>query len=87
MPGNPRTLGLGAVAATPAMVLHILCTGVIAGAGWNVSAGTVSTVVVDAGRNAFLLLGVPVVLAWRAGVDARQSEATFSVPRWGSRSY
>ena len=33
IPGNPGTLGLGVVAATPAMVLQVRCTGARVGAG------------------------------------------------------
>ena len=36
IPGNPGTLGSGAVAATPDMVLQVLCTGARVGAGCKV---------------------------------------------------
>ena len=36
MPGNPGTLGSGAVAANPDMVLQVRCTGTRVGAGWKV---------------------------------------------------
>ena len=87
MTRNPGTLGSGAFAATPAMVLQMRCTGVSSGVGWNVSAGAVGTVGVDAGENVSLLLGVPVAPAWGACVGARLREATFSAPHWGSRNY
>ena len=35
-PGNPGTLGLGAVAATPSMLLQVSCTGDRVVAVWNV---------------------------------------------------
>ena len=56
MPGNPVTLGSGAVDATPDIVSQLRCTGVSAGSGWNVSAGEVGTVGVDAVGNESLLL-------------------------------
>ena len=79
--GKPVTLGLGAVADTPAMVLQVQCTGVSAGAGWNVCAGELGMAGVDTGGNAPLVLGVPVALAWRACVGAHLSVATFCTPR------
>ena len=36
MPRNPGTLGLGAVATNPDMVLQVRCTGARVGAGWKV---------------------------------------------------
>ena len=36
IPGNPGTLELGSVAATPAMVLQVRCTRASAGEGWKV---------------------------------------------------
>ena len=84
MPGNLGTLGLGAVADTPFMVLQVRCTGVSARAGWNGIDGTVGTARVDAGGNASLLLGVPVAPAWWACVRARLGAADFCAPRWGS---
>ena len=43
MAGNPGTLGLGAVAGTPAMVSKLQCTGIMGGAGWNICSETVGT--------------------------------------------
>ena len=85
MPVNPGTLGSVVVAAAPAMVSQMKCTGVNAGAGCNVSAGVMGMVGVEAGGNASLILGVPVAPAWRACVGARLSAENFCAPRWGSR--
>ena len=82
IPGNPGTLGLGAVAATPTMVSHIQCTGVRAMAVWNVCAGEVGMAGVDAGGNASLLLGIPVAPAWQTYVGARLYAAPFFAPCW-----
>ena len=87
MPRNPGTLGLGEVAATPAMVLQMRCTGVNAGAGWNVCTGAVGTAGVNMGGNAPLVLGVPVAPNFQACVGARLSVAAFCAPFWCSRRY
>ena len=85
MHGNLGTLGLGAVADTPAMVSQMRCTGVSTGSGWNVSVGAVGTAGVWAGGNAAVLRGVLVAPAWRSCVGARLSAAPFFAPLWGSR--
>ena len=46
MPGNPGTLGSGALAATLAMVLKVHCTSVRFGAGWKVGVPRASAGVV-----------------------------------------
>ena len=84
MTGNPGTLGLGAVAATLAMVLQVQCTGVSAGVCWKVCAGAVGTAGVGVGGNIPLVYGVPVAPAWQASVGACLSVATFLAPLWGS---
>ena len=56
MPGKLFTMGSGAVDATPYIVSQLQCSGVSGGSGWNVSAGEVGTVGVDAVGNESLLL-------------------------------
>ena len=82
--GNPGTLGSGAMAATPVMVLQVQCTGVSAGAGWNVCAGAVGMAGVGAGGNIPLVCGVPVAPDWQACVYTHLSIVVFLPPHWGS---
>ena len=74
-------MGSGTVTATPSMVLQMRCTGVSAGAGWNVSDGAVGTAGVWAGGNASLIRIVLVAPAWRACVGARLSTAPLFATR------
>ena len=85
MEGKRVTLGLGAVAATPAMVLQVQCTGVSAGAGWNVCAGAVGTAGAGEGGNIPVVYRVPVASAWRDCIGTCLIVASFLSPCWGSR--
>ena len=82
MSGNPRMLGSGTEAATPAMVLQVCCTGVRVRAGWKVCA--CAGAIGKAGNMAGGSL-VPVVHAWQSCISARLSGAAFLVLYWGSR--
>ena len=79
MPGNPGTLGLGAVTNTPSMVSQVRCTGARVEVGCKF--GLLRTCVWAVGKagdgagwNVFApFFLVPAVPAWRACVGARLS--------------
>ena len=72
IPGNPGTLGLGAVSATPSMVLQVCFTGDRVGAVWKVGVprtcdGEVGKAGAGAGGNVIACcILVLVVPAWHA---------------------
>ena len=90
MPGNPGTLGLGAVTTTSSMVLEVRYTGARVGAGWEVGmmracARVVGKAGSGAGGNVSApCCMVPVVTAWVACVGAGLSGAACLVLYWGS---
>ena len=79
MPSNPGTLGLGAMATIPAMVLQVRCTVARVEVGCKVGVPRACVWAVGkagdgAGGNVFYpCCLVPAVPAWRACVDARLS--------------
>ena len=90
MPGNPGTLGLGAVAATPATVLQVRCTGARFRAGRRVGvpracAGEVGKAGAGAGGNVFSpCCMVLVMTTWQARVSACLSGSACLIICWGS---
>ena len=91
MPGNPGTLELGTMAATPDMVSQVRFTGVKVQAGCKVGVPCACVWAVGkagygAGGNVFdPCCLVPAVPAWRAYVGALLSRSACLVLYWGSR--
>ena len=91
IPGNPGTLEAGAMAANPAMVSQVNCTGVRVRVGCKVGVLCACVWAVGkagdgAGGNVFdPCCLVPAVPAWRACVGACLSGAACLVLYWGSR--
>ena len=87
MPGNPGTLGLGAVTTTSSMVLQVRCTGARVGVGCKFGLLRACVWAVGksgdgAGGNVFYpCCLVPAVPAWRACINARMSgpQALYSI--------